>query len=160
MQKKVFFIIFTGLSVDRNCLRRGSRHLKVKRNKFPVGKNLYEVLIKGLHQFLLLIKGLHQFLWMMFVHFVHWVTCILLCRSQIYLGPYQSSMMELFAKIIDGFKKQPSRRVLIKSCSENMEQIYRRTPMPKCDFNKVFEIALRNGYSPVNLLPAAASFSR
>ena len=148
MQKKVFFIIFTGLSVDRNCLRRGSRHLKVKRNKFPVGKNLYEVLI----------KGLHQFLWMMFGYFVHWITCILLRRSQIYLGPYQSSMMELFAKIIDGFKKQPSRRVLIKSCSVNMEQIYRRTPMPKSDFNKVFEIALRNGCSPVNLLHTSCFF--
>ena len=33
-------------------------------------------------------------------------------------------------------QKQPSRSVLIKRCSENMQQIYRRTPMPKCDFNK------------------------
>ena len=32
---------------------------------------------------------------------------------------------------------QPSGGVLKKSCSENMLQIYRRTPMPKCDFNKV-----------------------
>ena len=24
-----------------------------------------------------------------------------------------------------------------KPCSENMQQIYRRTPMPKCDFKKV-----------------------
>ena len=30
-----------------------------------------------------------------------------------------------------------SRGVLRKRCSENMQQIYRRTPMPKCDFNKV-----------------------
>ena len=35
------------------------------------------------------------------------------------------------------FQKQPSRGVLQKRCSENMEQIYRRTPMAKCDFNKV-----------------------
>ena len=34
-------------------------------------------------------------------------------------------------------KKQPSIGVLRKRCSENMQQIYRRTPMPKCDFNKV-----------------------
>ena len=33
--------------------------------------------------------------------------------------------------------KQPSRGVLRKKCSENMQQIYRRTPMLKCDFNKV-----------------------
>ena len=31
------------------------------------------------------------------------------------------------------FQKQPSR----KRCSENMQQIYIGTPMPKCDFNKV-----------------------
>ena len=34
-------------------------------------------------------------------------------------------------------QKQPSTGVLIKSCSENMQKIYRRTPMPKCNFNKV-----------------------
>ena len=27
--------------------------------------------------------------------------------------------------------------VLRKMCFENMQQFYRRTPMPKCDFNKV-----------------------
>ena len=34
-------------------------------------------------------------------------------------------------------QKQPSRGVPWKRCSENMQQIYRKTPMPKCDFNKV-----------------------
>ena len=34
-------------------------------------------------------------------------------------------------------QKQPFRGVLSKRCSENMQQIYRRTPMPKCDFNIV-----------------------
>ena len=34
-------------------------------------------------------------------------------------------------------QKQLSRGVLSKSCSENMRQIYRITPMPKCYFNKV-----------------------
>ena len=24
-----------------------------------------------------------------------------------------------------------------EKCSENMQKIYRKTPMPKCDFNKV-----------------------
>ena len=33
-------------------------------------------------------------------------------------------------------QKQPSRGVLKKSCSENMQQIYRRTPILKFDFNK------------------------
>ena len=52
-------------------------------------------------------------------------------------------------------QEQPSRGVLRKWCSENMQQIYRRTPMPKCDFNKValqLEITLRHECSPVNLL--------
>ena len=35
------------------------------------------------------------------------------------------------------FQKQSSRGFLRKRCSENIQQIYRRTPMPKCDFNKV-----------------------
>ena len=34
-------------------------------------------------------------------------------------------------------QKQPPRGVPRKKCYENMQQIYRRTPMPKCDFNKV-----------------------
>ena len=43
-------------------------------------------------------------------------------------------------------RKQPPRGIPKKRCSENMQQIYGRTPMPKCD------IALRHGSSPVNLL--------
>ena len=33
-------------------------------------------------------------------------------------------------------EKQPPRGVTRKRRSENMQQIYRRTGMPKCDFNK------------------------
>ena len=41
----------------------------------------------------------------------------------------------LFAKLF--LQKQPSRGVLRKMCPENAQKIYRKTPMPKCDFNKV-----------------------
>ena len=34
-------------------------------------------------------------------------------------------------------QRQPPRGVPWKRFSESMKQIYRRTPMPKCDFNKV-----------------------
>ena len=34
-------------------------------------------------------------------------------------------------------QKHPSIGVLMKRSSENIQQIYRRTPMSKCDFNKV-----------------------
>ena len=42
-----------------------------------------------------------------------------------------------FSKQFPRFQKQPPRGVLSKKYSENMQHIYRRTPMPKCDFNKV-----------------------
>ena len=49
-------------------------------------------------------------------------------------------------------QKQSPRGVLRKSCFENLQQIYRRTTMPKCDFNCNFiEITLQHGCSPVNL---------
>ena len=36
------------------------------------------------------------------------------------------------------FQKQSFRGVLSKRCSENMQQFYRRTPMPKWVLNKIF----------------------
>ena len=41
------------------------------------------------------------------------------------------------AKYTIDIQKQPSRGVLRKWCSENMQQIYRRTPILKGFFNKV-----------------------
>ena len=38
--------------------------------------------------------------------------------------------------IVMYFQKQPPKGVPRKRCSENMQQFYRRTHMPKCDFNK------------------------
>ena len=60
-----------------------------------------------------------------------------------------------------GLQKHSPRGVLIKRCSENMQQIFRRTPMRKCDCNKValikllcnfIETTLPHGWSPANLL--------
>ena len=59
-----------------------------------------------------------------------------------YLNPY-------FIGLDCTVQKQPSRGALRRRCSENMQQIYKRTSMSKCNFNK---IALRYGWSPVNLL--------
>ena len=44
-------------------------------------------------------------------------------------------------------QKQPSKGVFRKRCSENMQQIYRRAPMPKCDFNKVAKHIFRTPFS-------------
>ena len=50
-------------------------------------------------------------------------------------------------------QKQPSIGVLRKRCFKNTQQIYRRTPMTKCDLLCNFiEITLRHWCSPVNLL--------
>ena len=49
------------------------------------------------------------------------------------------------------FQKQPRRFVLRKRCSENRQQIYKRTSMPKCDFNKValhIEICVWHNQTP------------
>ena len=52
-------------------------------------------------------------------------------KRKMQLNRLQTANIKLF------FQKQPSSGVLRKRCSENMRQIYRRTPMPRCDFNKV-----------------------
>ena len=64
----------------------------------------------------------------------------------------RSKLTETYYK----YQKQPPRGVLRKTCSESMQQIYRRTPMLNvtsirllCNF---IEITLRHGCSPVNLL--------
>ena len=52
---------------------------------------------------------------------------------------YAINQNNIDLKVEDAKKlqKQPVRVVLRKRCSENMQQIYRRTPMLKCDFSKV-----------------------
>ena len=42
------------------------------------------------------------------------------------------------------YHDNPSIGVFIKKCSENIQQVYRRTPMPECDFNKVTLQLYRN----------------
>ena len=42
-----------------------------------------------------------------------------------------------YTLMITKFQKQPSRGVLKVRCPENMQQIYRRTPIPKRDFNSI-----------------------
>ena len=59
-----------------------------------------------------------------------------------YLGLLKTFLMKLFVRIVS--QKQSSKGVLITMCSKNMQQIYRRTPILKCDFHKVG--------SPINLL--------
>ena len=61
---------------------------------------------------------------------------------------------------VSGFKiqKQPSRGVPRKRCPENMEQISRKTTMPKCDFNKV--ALLKSHFSMGVLVEIRSIFSK
>ena len=45
--------------------------------------------------------------------------------------------LNMYNTLSSPIQKQSPRAALKKRCSENMQQIYRRAPMPKCDFNKV-----------------------
>ena len=48
--------------------------------------------------------------------------------------------------LVGYFQKQPSRGVLKKRCSENMQQIYTRTPMLKCDLQLCFATLLKSHF--------------
>ena len=46
------------------------------------------------------------------------------------------AMLEVTTDLVLDFQKEPTTRDVFfkKRCCENMQQIYSRTPMPKCDF--------------------------
>ena len=60
----------------------------------------------------------------------------------LFLKRLQDKETEFFAQkiynsdLVSVNQKKPQTGVLRKRCSENMQQICRRPPMPKCDFNK------------------------
>ena len=61
-------------------------------------------------------------------------------KEQSYVVAPKNSCSGNFEEVLQTIRlhrRQPSRAVYKKRCSENMQQIYRRTLMPKCDFNKV-----------------------
>ena len=51
---------------------------------------------------------------------------------------------QLYHRYFDD-RSSPPLGVLIKRCSENMQLIYKRTPIPKCDFNKVVKFNILAG---------------
>ena len=59
-------------------------------------------------------------------------------KNQTFVPNFRSSHPEVFLE-----------KFVLKICNK----IYRRTPMPKCNFNKItLQIALRHGCSPANVL--------
>ena len=67
------------------------------------------------------------------------IKCISITRHQ-YKKIELCMVQKLVESDVEGMKiiqKHPSKGILRKMCSENMQQIYRRAPIPKCDFNTV-----------------------
>ena len=62
--------------------------------------------------------------------------CCIICFICPKLYSFNGALVGLQPFIYD-IQKQLSRGVFTKRCSENWQLICRRTPMPKCDFNKV-----------------------
>ena len=58
-------------------------------------------------------------------------------NSTFFLSWYLSYELKTSHLIENCKQMQPSRDVIKKRCSWNMQQVYKRAPMPKCDFNKV-----------------------
>ena len=65
-----------------------------------------------------------------------------------HFAPHISTKKNEVRKWYNDLKKQPSKAVLKKRCSENLQQSYRSTPMQ----SNFIDITLRHGCSPVNLL--------
>ena len=121
----------------RSSHQKCSMQIGVLRNftKF-IGKHLCQSFffnkVPGLRPATLLKKRLwHRYFPMNFVRFL--TTPFLLTPLVVASIVWKMKGVTKFSD----FRKQPSRGVLRKRCSENMPQIYRRTPIPKCDFNKV-----------------------
>ena len=74
------------------------------------------------------------------------------CQSRRVFYRIKISKQRVIQNKKSNFRSSHPDGVLKKRCSENMQQIYRRTLMPKCYFSNFFDIALRHGCSPVNLL--------
>ena len=59
----------------------------------------------------------------------------------IIFGRFSRQFFEILQKYTKrsspNFQKQPSRGILRKRCTENIQQIFRRQPMPKCDLIKL-----------------------
>ena len=85
---------------------------------------------------------------LLFTSYTPWKHCKLMsCEifSENGVGPFRLKQVNNI--FLFKVQKQPSKGVLRKRCSENMQRIYRRVPMPMCDFNNVaLQLATRNTY--------------
>ena len=80
-------------------------------------------------QFLILSFTLFHYILTYYINHSHYFLKMINKRKK------NQSLSQFHCDKKQGIQKELSRVVHRKSCSENMQLIYRRTPMPKCDFN-------------------------
>ena len=70
---------------------------------------------------------------------IHWNEIIILSNRRVYKTLYTFILKYISQGCQPSLaiQKQPYKSLLRKRCSENMQQIYRRTPMPRYNFNKI-----------------------
>ena len=61
-------------------------------------------------------------------------------RNNSVFGHFSRSDSSKRIFIVSNEQKKPSRDLFKKRCFENMQQIYKRTPMRKCDFKNLLHI--------------------
>ena len=83
----------------------------------------------------------------------HYCNSFKVLNMQNYMFPKVLKVRFISPADISKFQKQPFRGVLRKRCYRNMQGIYRRTPMSKCDFNKsnFIEITLWRAASEISI---------
>ena len=69
------------------------------------------------------------------VHFIN--TKYATYHSYRHFGALNQVFLKLKTKLLE-ISETAAQGVLRKKCSENMQQIYRRTPMLKCYFSQIF----------------------
>ena len=118
---------------EKNIKREKKKEERKKKEKMQINenRNYLKTLNFNLNVRIPVDKELHE---------KFWVTFLLVCLFQLQyvflnwfffkLHIYQEEVY-VVSKIT-----QPSRSVLRKKCFKNIQQVYRKIPMPKCNFNK------------------------
>ena len=133
--------VFRKFTGEHSCLSAISIKLNINFIEITLRQPFKAFLGKGVPKMCSKFTGEHP------CRFAFGILNFLSCRSNVvviwenFISKYQMipTVITIYKTTwhICDLQKQPYRGVLGKRCSENMQQTYRRTPMPKCNFNEV-----------------------
>ena len=96
-------------------------------------RSIFLLILKIFFTFLLMFLGQENISWDVLYFLI-----VITCNIGKTVSVTRKNICEKWSNdAVKTFQRQPSRAVLWKRCCENMQQIYRRTRIPKYDFNKV-----------------------